>query len=402
MKMTRALPALALALLVLAFPSASGAQSIQTDIPEKITLSSKVPVSFYGFVLGEFLYSDSQLSSFGTFNNTPASYNTSITGFNRVQDETAQGNNDAYISATVQNTRFGFMLAPYDFGGRNFKVNADIEMDFFSTANLSASSISPRLRRAYAGIGQRRWHVLMGQEWDIFSPLNPATFNVGANLWNQGNLGFRRPQIRFTFKQPFGENSGMEAAVSAGLPSNSLSSNDPANTTGIPMGQARLGLWHDMPAGKLWAYISGVYYRNRNAVAGAADINNWGLCASILAPVHKFFQPSVEFQYGYSLGSLLSGSSNTTRQRTVEGWGQVKSKWLSWLETNAGYGGEFIKGSQVPAGWVKSNQLVFANIYFKPLKDFVVGPEYNYMRTNYQGSGASEANVVFLNAMYYF
>jgi hypothetical protein len=393
---------LAVVVAVAAMPSLARAQSIQTDIPEKIKLSSKVPVSFYGFILAEFLYSDSQLSSFGTNNNTPASYNTNIVGFNRVQDETIQGNNDGFISATLQNTRFGFMLEPYDFNGKNFKVDARLEMDFFSTGNLSAGMLAPRIRRAYAGIGQERWHVLLGQEWDLFSPLNPATFNVGANLWRQGNLGFRRPQIRFTFKQPIGEESGIKVAASVNLPSNSMSSADPANTTCIPMGQGSLGFWTKLPAGKFWAYITGVYYRNRNAAAGASDINNWGVAASILAPAHKFFNFAGEFHYGYSLGTMFSGGATTTRQRTVEGWGQIKSKWLKWFETNVGYGGEFLKSSQVAAGFVKRNQLVFANLKFKPHRTFHVGPEYNYLRTNYQGTGASEANVIFLNEMYYF
>lgn len=393
---------LALTLTVAATPFDANAQSIQTDIPEKIKLSCKVPFSFYGFVLAEFLYSDSQLSSFGTNNNTPASYNTNITGFNRVQDESIQGNNNAFISGTVQNTRFGFMLEPYDFGGKNFKVDARLEMDFFSTGNLSAGALAPRLRRAYAGIGQERWHVLFGNEWDLFSPLNTATYNVGANLWRQGNLGYRRPQIRFTFNQPIGDKSGIKVATSVNLPSNSMSSNDPANTTGIPMFQGLFGFWHELPAGKFWAYLTGVYYRNNNAVVGASDINNWGMALSILAPAHKFFKFAGEFHYGYSLGTMFSGASNTSRQREIDGWGQVKSEWLKWFETNVGYGGEFIKSSQVAAGFVKRNQIVFANLRFKPHRTFHIGPEYNYMRTNYQGTGSSEANVIFLNALYYF
>lgn len=393
---------LILTLTIVATPFVANAQGIQTDVPEKIQLSSKVPVSFYGFILAEFLYSDSQLSSAGTPNNTPASYNTNITAFDRVQDETVQGNNDGFISATLQNTRFGFMLEPYDFGGKNFEVDARLEMDFFSLGNLSIHSVVPRIRRAYAGIGQERWHVLIGQEWDVFSPLNTATFNVGNNLWTQGNLGFRRPQIRFTYKQPIGEKGGVEVVVSANLPSNSMSSIDLANTTCIPMGQGRFGFWYELPAGKLWAYISGAYFRNKNAVAGGADINNWGIAGSLKAPAHKFFKFAGEFHYGYSLAPFFSNSLANSRQRVIAGWGQITSNWLKWFETNIGYGNETIKSSQVAVGWIKNNQMAFINLKFKPHKTFHVGPEYNYMRTNYQGTGSSEANVIFLNAMYYF
>ncbi len=377
---------------------------LQTGQERVIRFSCKVPIGFYGFISAETLWSNAQLSSFGTNNNTPASYNRNMSGFNRVVDESIDGNNDAFLSWTVQNTRFGFLFDPYDFGGKPIEIDGRLELDFFSTADLSAASVRPRLRRAYVGIGgkSKRWHVLFGQEWDLFSPLNPATLNIGGNLWRQGNLGFRRPQIRFTYRHPIGSESGMEAAVSANLPSNVMTFNDPGNTTAIPMVEGRVGFHHQLPAGKLWAYLSGAYARHRNAVAGADDINNWALAASIAAPVHKFFIPSGEFHYGYSMGLMLSNASDTSRQRLLAGWGQIQSLWLDWFETNVGYGIDTLQSSKVAAGWVKRNQVAFANLKFKPIRPFIIGLEYNYLRTTYQGTGASEANAGFLNVLYLF
>lgn len=377
-------------------------QSIQTDQPAAISLSSKVPFKFYGFVSAEMMWTDSQLSSFGTLDNTPASYNRGPAGFNRVVDENVDGNNDGAINGTIQNSRFGFLLDPYDFNGKNFNVDARIEMDFFHVTNMSASSIAPRVRRAYAGIGQKSWRVLAGQEWDVFSPLNTATLNIGGNLWNQGNLGFRRPQIRLTGKHGFGETCGIEGAGSINLPSNSLSFADAGNSTGIPMLEGRVGFWHKMAAGDLWVYLSGVYARHFNAVAGQSKINNWGVALSVDVPLHRFFKPMGEVQYGYSLGSMLSISSDTMRQRTLAGWGQIKSEWLSWLETNVGYGIETLDSPQVAANFVKRNQTGFANILFKPFKVFVIGLEYDYLRTTYKGTSASEANAVLTNVLFYF
>jgi len=383
------------------------AGSIQTDQPVEIALSSKVPIKFYGYISAEFMWADSQLSSFGTLNNglgisgaTP--YNRNMSGFNRVVDETVDGNNDAFISATVQNTRFGFLLKPYDFNGKNFWVDARLELDFFSTSNLSIHSVLPRVRRAYASIGQERWKVLFGHEWDIFSPLNTATLNIGGNLWQQGNLGFRRPQIAFTYDAPIGEENGIETAVSVNLPSNSMSFSDNGNTTGIPMFEGRLGYWRKLPDGKMRIYASGLYARHKNAVTGASKVNNWALAFSMDLPVHRFFNPSGEFQYGYSPGMTLSIASDTIKQRTISGWGQIKSKWTDWFETNIGYGIDSLKSSQVATGWVKSNQVGFVNLMFKPLDIFVIGLEYNYLRTNYQGSGASAANAIFTNVLFYF
>jgi hypothetical protein len=99
---------------------------------------------------------------------------------------------------------------------------------------------------------------------------------------------------------------------------------------------------------------------------------------------------------------VLSISQRNMRQRAMSGWGEIKSLWLDWLETNIGYGWEGLNGSQVPAGWVKSNQMGFLNFKFKPIKHFVIGLEYNYLRTNYQGSGASHANAVFMNTLLFF
>jgi hypothetical protein len=382
--------------------------SIQTDQPVEISLSSKVPISFYGFVSGEFMWADSQLSTFGTLNNGLGviganPYNRTMAGFNRVVDETVDGKNNAFISGTVQNTRFGFYLKPYDFNGQKFWVDARIELDFFSTSDLSISSVRPRIRRAYASIGQKQWKLLFGQEWELFSPLNPATLNIGGNLWQQGNLGFRRPQICFVGEIPIGEKeSGLEIATSINLPSNVMTFNDSGNTTGIPMLEGRIGYWYAMPEGKFKVYASGLFGRHRNAIAGDPDINNWALALSLNIPVHRWFKFSGEFQYGDSPGLVLSIASDIRKQRSTSGWGQIKSLWLDWLETNVGYGIDTLKSSQVPTGWVKSNQVGFANIKFKPLDFFIIGLEYNYLRTNYQGSGASAANAIFSNVLFYF
>lgn len=375
-------------------PFGASAQNVQTGEVEKISLSTKVPVSFYGFIDAQTIFTSALIDTFNSGNSV-------LSGYNNVQNKAIVGKDDASINFTPQSTRFGFLLSPYNFGDKSFSVDARIEFDFFSTANLSAASIAPRLRRAYAGIGNKSWHILAGQEWDIFSPLNPGTLNISGDMWTQGNLGFRRPQIQFTYNHNFSEKSAIEAAVSANLPSNSLQSNDPANDTGIPMFQGRFGYLHSLPAGKLKAYISAFFYRV-NRGGGAAKFSAHGASASIDAPAHKFFQPSAEFQYGYGMNPFLSISTQTIRQRSISGWGNIKSDWLCWLETNLGYGIEMLKDADVAAAARKNNQNGFFNIRFKPVKDFVIGLQYDYMRTNWQGSGASSANVGSLNLLYFF
>lgn len=388
--------------LAVLFPALADAESLQIAEKDGIKLSCKVPFKFYGFISAQTMWSDSQLSSFGT---TSATYDRNMVAVTRVIDETF---NDAYLDFTVQNTRIGFALDPYDFGDKNFTVDARLELDFFGLNNGSGVTITsihgvfPRIRRAYAGIGGQSWRFLAGQEWDLYSPLNTSTLNIGANMWYQGNQGFRRPQMRFTYEHPINENNGLEGAVSASLPSNSMSFTDNGTTTGIPMFQGRFGYWNKREAGKIQAYLSGVFARHINATAGLGDVTNWGLAASLDFPLHKYLNPTAEFQYGDSLGSLLSLSSDTTKQRFMGGWGGIKSAWLGWLETNVGYGFEKLDNSQVVAGSIKTNQLGFLNVKFIPHKSFVIGVEYEYLRTNYQGSGTSSASAIMGNMMFLF
>lgn len=383
--MKKSLPVIVmLSLLAMAMPARA----------EGISLSTKVPVSFYGFITAQTLVTDSQLSSFG---------GTTMNAYNRVVDETISSKNNGSINFTVQNTRFGFNLDPYDFDGKPLKAEARIEMDFMSVANTNATSMNPRIRRAYAAIGRNEWKFLFGQEWDLFSPLNPATLNLGASLWQTGNEGFRHPQIRFTYAHALVDKSGIEAATSLNLPSNSLDFNDASNETGMPMLEGRVGYFRDLSAGKMQAYLSGAFSRSDDAAnAGASKVKNWGLALSLDVPIHKYFKPAAEIHYGYSMNSMFSISAATTRQRTIAGWGQVVSTLTDWLDVSAGLGAEFLKDSEVAAGSIKRNMAVFANLKFKPLPPFVIGFEYSRLRTNYQGNGSSCANVGLMNVMYTF
>ncbi|MBU0505671.1 MAG: hypothetical protein ABII18_09080 [bacterium] len=359
---------------------------------EGFSVSSKLPMKVYGFIAAQTMWGDSQVGSFGN--------NLNMTAPNRVIDETTVGADDAFIGFTMQNTRVGLYLEPYEFDGKSYAIDARLELDFWSTATVSYSVQSPRIRRAYMSLGNDTWNVLFGQEWDLFAPLNPASINVGNVLWNQGNVGFRRPQVRSTYKHGY-DKSGVEVAASVNSPNNSMLFNDLGNTTGIPMFQGRLGYWRDWSNGKFQAYVSGMYARHNDA-AGGADINNWGSALSLDMPFLKYAKVQAEGFFGYSMNPLLSITAATTKQRTFGGWAAITSPWCDYFETNIGYGGEFVRSADVAAGNLKTNMVGFANMKFKPVTHLMLGVEYNYLRSNYQGNGNSIAHGVLGTAMYVF
>ena len=49
-------------------------------------------------------------------------------------------------------------------------------------------------------VAHEDWTVLVGQTWDLISPLNPTSLNTNGNYWFGGNAGFRRPQFQVTRK----------------------------------------------------------------------------------------------------------------------------------------------------------------------------------------------------------
>ncbi len=365
-----------------------------TKTEEGFKISSKVPVTLYGFVSTQTILADSELGTLGA-NLSPAAPN-------RVIDETTVTPDNAFLAFTLQNSRLGLYFEPYDFGGKPFTIDARFEIDFFDATAASHALAQPRIRRAYTSIGNDTWRFLAGQEWELFSPLNTPTLNVGSNLWHQGNLGFRRPQLRVTYNQKY-DVSGLEFGASVNSSSNSLLFNDNGNTTVIPVFEGRLGYWRNFDAGKFEGYLSALYGQHRNAVAGAADVDNWGVAASVSAPlIKKYLTLMGEGHYGNSLGSQLSIAANTTKQRTYGHWAAVQSLWYSWFETNVGHGMDMLKDSEVAAGGIESNSVFFGNLKFKPVKQFVLGLEYNYLTTEYSGTGESEAHMLMSNVMYNF
>jgi hypothetical protein len=79
-----------------------------------------------------------------------------------------------------------------DWGG--LKTSGRVEIDFlgqFVTENASGV----RLRHAYWQAENEQWQFLVGQTWDVISPLWPTTVNFSVG-WAGGNIGFRRAQFR--------------------------------------------------------------------------------------------------------------------------------------------------------------------------------------------------------------
>jgi len=92
---------------------------------------------------------------------------------------------------------------PVEAGGS--KVSGKLEIDFANfPAGVAESRPTPRIRLAYIDIAKDDCGLRVGQDWDVVSPLFPA-INHELLMWNAGNLGDRRPQVRFEYTPKMGE-----------------------------------------------------------------------------------------------------------------------------------------------------------------------------------------------------
>jgi len=370
------------------------------EAAKKSYVGSKFPVELYGFIDVQPVMGTARTQMYGGLN--------SVAVQSRVVDKTtAAGGRHTWFGITPQNSRVGLNWKGSKVSDK-LKIGGLIEIDFLNILNSTSYGTSPipRIRHIYTELFSDTWSFLAGQTWDLFSPLNSASLSMGGNLWFQGNMGFRRPQARFTYNFNLDDINKFKVAVSANLPANTddlVSSN--GITSGIPLGEALVQYARKMKYGDFVLALSSVVGANNNA-GNYSKIA--GVAGSLVVPFHKYLKLSGEVHYGQDLGIFLSyansagNGSNSFGVRNTAAWGQITSQWCEKFDTAAGYAIDMVQSSKVLAGNVERNQVAFANFRFFPVKPFYVGLEYNYMRTNYRGNGSSPANVIFSNLMYYF
>ena len=104
------------------------------------------------------------------------------------------------ISLHPRLTRIGInFIAPSNLV-KGWDVTGKFEMDWQNAQGVTPESRPlPRIRHAYLQLQRGSYSLLLGQTWDLISPLFPSP-NDDTLMWNAGNLGDRRGQIRLTYE----------------------------------------------------------------------------------------------------------------------------------------------------------------------------------------------------------
>ncbi len=330
----------------------------------------------YGFVKGDMYYTIGGVSSWGQPSLTCASQATGL-------DRNA-------TSFTAQHTRMGLKGSG---ASGSITMGGLIELDFFVIA--ANANAKPRMRLAYAWCKPLKGlEIRAGQQWDLFSPLNPTTNNTNANLWYDGNYGFRRPQLTLQYTldlgaiKPMVQLSGGETTkeddlliVQAPDTSKKVTMGtwigaDNLSRRPLIQGRLALGFLKNMEAGVAVAY--GSYNSKRN-------YETFGVSVDANLPIHTLFALKAEFAIGTNLNNAnlftIGGNGNELIDVKTQGfWVEALSKPAAWLNVVAGFGDEMVT-STVATGKTESNMTLYGDLIFPIGEYFSLSIEYQLLNT---------------------
>jgi len=306
-------------------------------------------------------------------------------------------------SITARESRFGL-----DFAWKENEIQTDarFEFDFYG---LGASENKPgaMLRHAYLQVTKGRWSLLAGQTSDIISPLVPKTVNYTV-CWDQGNIGYRRPQLRITAWANASERVKLSAAVGAFRSLGGNLDNDAVDDgadAGMPTFQGRLALAATLPGNrKLEIGFSGHYGREEyvdteklsETFGKTKRIESWSAAADLKVAFCECFEFAGEFFAGQDLGAYYGGVGQTVNILKEEiasmgAWGQLSVKPLERAWLNIGYGfddphdNDFVipEGTKVNQSFIDMNSVILGSIMYSVTSTVTAMLEVSQLTTDY-------------------
>jgi len=321
---------------------------------------------------------------------------------------------DNALYFTTRQSRLGF-----DFFWKEecLKTQATLEFDFFGGGAAAENKATPMLRHAYFRMTGKKWSLLAGQTWDVISPLVPKTVNYSV-AWGEGNIGYRRPQVRFSTWAGIGERAKLmlDLAVTRNIGgdfSTTYTENDTVSVTagngvdngadaGMPAIQGRIGIASEFSEhGMLAVGVSGHYgqekYDRTDLSASTVTeqtLDSWSVNGDVTLKFNKYVTLKGEFFMGEALGTFLGGALQNTDGiyeplPTMGGWGMLSLKPTGRLSFNAGYSFDDPDDAEfdIPLGGSETfrdmNSLVFGNAMYG-ITDNVTGMvELSYLQSEY-------------------
>ncbi|MBL4712888.1 MAG: hypothetical protein JKX75_10425 [Gammaproteobacteria bacterium] len=294
---------------------------------------------------------------------------------------TADG--EGTTNLTAMHSRLGLKwTAPDKFDG--WASSAKFEFDLFSP---SRNQMRVRTRQAYFSVAKDSTSWLFGQTWDVCSPLGPTTFMTNGYLWNTGNVGFRRAQIRYTYKSDM-----FSVKLSANDPVGSSSAVGAASTSELPLWQGRLGLM----LGKAKLGLSFASGEDKDAAGVDHDIS--GVSFDFIVPLGGALSVKGEIASGENLAVFLSRAGRD--QDVISAWAELVYKgpqYTGWL----GYATEGIDDADLAAATdLQDTTAILLGVSKKMGKNVSMGVEFTSFDSELRNGSSTDGTQIIFSAMH--
>ena len=321
-----------------------------------------------------------------------------------------QEQGEGEFSINVRRSRFGLdVVGPRSstFGGAE---NAGkIEIDFqgeFVTENRAAVL----LRQCYWEMKNQDFRILVGQTWDVISPLLPNTVNYATGYF-AGNLGFRRTQLRAERYFEIGQYSQLTLQ-------GSLNQDIVADFPAEPGVEREASDWPVIEARAAIAKMSrqeglddttlgfsghiGETGFDFNTVGPPplnlppqddARFKTWSFNADLYLPFTRSSGLQGEFFYGANLSPYLGGigqgvcACRRVPIRSLGGWGELWHQWTPKFRNHIGFGVDDPNENDSLFGR-SYNQFIYVNAILDINDQLSTGLEVTYWKTLYHDERA--------------
>jgi hypothetical protein len=277
-------------------------------------------------------------------------------------------------------------------------IGGKVEIDFFG-AFVTENKPGILLRHAYGEVKNEDFRLLAGQTWDVISPLYPGDLSYSV-LWEQGNIGYRRAQIRIeryyhvdccrtlTLQLSANENIISDFTSTAGVERES---------PGWPLFEGRVAWTDECPSwlqGPVTLGVSGHIGEQEFDFTpdvlrdNDAHIRTWSGNVDLHAPITKCSGFQGEFFYGSNLGTFLGGIGQGVSTVTHEairargGWVDIWHDWSKCWHSHAGFGVDDPFDRDVVTGR-SYNEVYFANMTHDITDFLIVGLEVTAAKTKF-------------------
>lgn len=285
-----------------------------------------------------------------------------------------------------------------------------IEIDFHGNF-VTENRASVLLRHAYWEVGDETFRLLVGQTWDVISPLNPGMIDYAPGYFG-GNIGYRRTQFRaernyalsdrllFSWQASLDQDIVTDFQTDPGVGRESSDWPVVQGRMAITLGSRAVGA--DPAVVGISAHIGETGFDF--LTAGPPPLNlppeknarftTWSFNVDMHLPITERLGVQGEFFTGANLSAFLGGIGQGVCPcvrvpiRSTGGWLEVWYDWTSDLHSHFGLGLDDPRDNDSQLGRIY-NHFIFANLVVDLSDHLTTGLEVTSRKTLYHDTRAN-------------